>query len=126
MLALPEQHATIEDAGRALLPFALQPDNWLACSAEDGLDESELPTLYQCQVDGVRICAVVQVSGRMSAELHVLFRSPGLTLLRSADLLERFLRGNLSLSPNSEWRVEADEHKGVRFFRRYASTGLLA
>jgi len=46
--------------------------------------------------------------------------------LRAADLLERFLRGRLSLTPNSEWRVEVDERRWIHFIRRYASQALVA
>ncbi|MCI0573975.1 MAG: hypothetical protein L0Y66_24850 [Myxococcaceae bacterium] len=125
MLAVSE-HATFEEAGQALLPFALQPTNWVSTGLGQSLDEALVPAAYQRQVGGVRICAAVRVSPRLEAELQVLFRGPGLTLLKAAELLERFLRLHLPLSPNTEWRVVTDGRKGVRFSRRWASTGLQA
>jgi hypothetical protein len=125
MLAVPET-ATFEEAGQALLPFALQPDNWVPATKGQAVDETVVPEAYQRQVGAVRVCAAVQVSPKMDAELHVLFRGQGLTLIKAADLLERFLRRNLPLTPNTEWRVVTDERRGVRFSRRYAAAGLQA
>jgi hypothetical protein len=127
MLAPPETHASFEEAGEALVPFALAPANWRpAPEGEEGLDEASLPASYQRQVGGARVAAVVQVPEASAAELHVLIRSPGLSLQQTADLLERLLRGRLTLTVNSEWRVETDARRGVRFSRPYTAPALRA
>jgi hypothetical protein len=121
MLSLHE-HPTVEEAGDALLPFALRPDNWLPSAKGPAL----LPAAYQSQVGPVRVAAAVQVTAEGEVQLRVSFRGPQLTPQKAADLLERFLAQHLPLTPNTEWRVEQDARRWVHFSRRYAATLLVA
>jgi len=122
------QHPTLEDASRELLRFILTPANWvwLARLREEPRSRPGQNADYQRQVGKLRICASVDVTASLDVFLRIAFQRPGLTPLRAADLLERFLRGRLSLTPNSEWRVEVDERRWIHFIRRYASQALVA
>jgi hypothetical protein len=125
MLAIHE-HTTIEEAGQDLLPFALDPMNWVHRLEKKASEEAGVPLSYQRQVGGVRISCSVQVSRKLEVDLHVSFRGAGLTPLKAADLLERLLETHLPLTPNSEWQVVTDEKRWVHFTRRYAATSLVA
>ena len=122
------QHPTLEDASRELLRFILTPANWvsLARLREEPRARPGQNADYQRQVGKLRICASVDITASLDVFLRIAFQGPGLTPLRAADLLERFLRGRLSLTPNSEWRVEVDERRWIHFIRRYASQALVA
>ena len=122
------QNPTLEDASRELLRFILTPANWvsLARLREEPLARPGQNADYQRQVGKLRICASVDVTASLDVFLRIAFQGPGLTPLRAADLLERFLRGRLSLIPNTEWRVEVDERRWIHFIRRYASPALVA
>ena len=122
------QNPTLEDASRELLRFILTPANWvsLARLREEPLARPGQNADYQRQVGKLRICASVDVTASLDVFLRIAFQGPGLTPMRAADLLDRFLRGRLSLTPNSEWRVEVDERRWIHFIRRYASQALVA
>jgi len=127
MLSVHE-NPTLEDASRELLRFILSPANWVWLARlrqEPGARPGQNAD-YQRQVGKLRICASVDVTASLDVFLRIAFQGPGLTPLRAADLLERFLRGRLSLTPNSEWRVEVDERRWIHFIRRYASQALVA
>ncbi len=127
MLSVHE-HSTLEDASRELLRFILSPANWV--SLERLRDEPHSRpgqnADYQRRVGKLRICASVDITPSLNVFLRIAFQGPGLSPLRAADILERFLKGRLSLTPNSEWRVEVDERRWIHFIRRDTTPPLLA
>jgi hypothetical protein len=77
-------------------------------------------------VGSLRICASVDVTGRLDVFLRIAFRAPGLSLMGAADHLETFLEGRIPLTVNSEWQVQVDDRDWVHFIRRYAGAPLEA
>ena len=127
MLSIAE-HESVEDASTHLLDFVLAPANWvsLAQASEDPTGRPVQNALYQRRVGPLRICASVEVTGELGAQLRIAFRGPGLTPVKAADHLEAFLKPRLPLTPNSEWQVEVDERRWIHFVRRYAGANLQA
>lgn len=122
------QHTTVEDAGRDLLRFILDPAHWISIerlAREPHLRPGQNPD-YQRQVGTLRICASVDVTPSLDVFLRVGFRAPGLTPVKAADHLEAFLRGRLPLTPNTEWQVEVDDRRWIHFIRRYSPNTLKA
>ena len=125
MLSIHENQ-TLEQAGVELLEYILQPRNWVALErlqVEPQLRPGQ-NAAYQRQVDGLRICASVDVTADLGVFLRVGFRAPGLTPVRAADHLEAFLKEALPLRPNSEWQVQVDARRWVHFIRRLVSQPL--
>ncbi|HLL54895.1 MAG TPA: hypothetical protein VK447_15175 [Myxococcaceae bacterium] len=118
-----QQNQNLEEAGRDLLEFILEPANWVyleRLQAEPQLRPGQNPD-YQRQVGPLRICASVDVTATMDVFLRIAFRGPGLTPVSAADHLEEFLRGRMPLKPNTEWQVEVDARRWIHFIRRYTS-----
>jgi hypothetical protein len=118
-----DRHHSIEDAGRDLLEFVLDPEHWVyldRLQAEPQLRPGQNPK-YQRQVGSLRICASVDVTRTMDAFLRIAFRAPGLTPVTASDHLEAFLRAKLPLKPNTEWQVEVDARQWIHFIRRYTT-----
>jgi len=122
------QHRTLEDASGELLSFILEPSNWVALERlhDEPLARPGQNADYQRQVGRLRICASVDITPSLDAFLRIAFLAPGLTPMRAVDLLERFLRGHLSLTPHSEWQVEVDQRRWIHFIRRYLGPSLQA
>lgn len=125
MLAIHES-ATVEEAAQDLLDFALDARNWVTAPAAPDTDGPGGGAAYQRRVGPLRILASVDVTDDLEAKLRVAFRAPGLTPVKAADLLERFLAQRLPLTPNTEWQVEVDERRWIHFSRRYAGRCLEA
>ena len=127
MLAIHE-HATLEDASGELLSFILQPSNWVCLERlrQEPFSRPGQNPDYQRKVGKLRICASVDVTPSLDVFLRVGFQAPGLTLLKGAECLERFLRARLPLLPNSEWQVQVDKRRWIHFIHRYAPGALSA
>ncbi len=122
------QSPTLEEAGRELLGYILEPAQWVVL---EGLRASpELPpgqnASYQRQVGALRICASVDVTGKLEVFLRVGFRAAGLSPMKAADHLEAFLRHVMPLRPNSEWQVQIDDRRWIHFIRRLVAPPLEA
>ena len=122
------EHRTLEEAGKDLLAFALDPQNWVA--VEDEVQESKARPVqhpsYQRRVGQVRICASVDVSTKLEVILRIAFRAQDLSPMKAADCLEDFLKARIPLVPNTEWQVEIDGRKWIHFSRRYTTSPLKA
>src|SRR6185295_11546345 len=83
MLAIHE-HATVEEAGRELLPFILDAKNWIVLERlrEDRGARPGENAEYQRRVGPLRICASVDVTPRLDVFLRVGFRAPGLSPMK--------------------------------------------
>ena len=126
MLSIGSEHTNLEEAGRDLLDFILEPSHWVALDrlkAEPGLRPGENPD-YQRRVGTLRICASVDVTSDLEVFLRIAFRAPGLSPVKAADHLESFLKSRLPLRPNTEWQVEVDDRRWIHFIRRYTSARL--
>lgn len=123
MLSICE-HATVEEASTALLPFVLHPKNWLSLERICGRPGDN--PAYQRRVGNLRICASIDVSERLEVFLRIGFRSPELSPMKAADHLETFLKGHLPLLPNTEWQVQIDGRRWIHFVRRYFGEPLKA
>src|SRR5262245_13789566 len=119
MLSIRE-HATVEEASTALLPFVLHPKNWLSLERISRANKrpGDNPA-YQRRVGNLRICASIDVSEKLEVFLRIGFRSPELSPMKAADHLETFLKGHLPLLPNTEWQVQIDGRRWIHFVRRY-------
>lgn len=127
MLSIHE-HSNIEDAGRDLLGFILDPMHWVSIERladEPNLRPGQNPD-YQRRVGTLRICASVDVTPSLDVFLRIGFRAPGLTPVKAADHLEAFLKARLPLTPNTEWQVEIDDKRWIHFIRRYSPNTLQA
>lgn len=123
MLSIPE-YATLEEASQSLLPFALQPENWIGVGPEvQGTHENPA---YHRRVGNLRVSATVDVLPSLDVKLRVAFRGANLSPLKAADLLETFLKGRLPMTPNTEWEVEIDSRRWIHFSRRYTGPELQA
>ena len=122
------QHETITDAGHELYAYITAPENWVHLPELKRTPELKpgQNAEYQRKVGNVKICASVDVSDALEAFLRIGFRSPGLTPMKAADLLEQFLEGQLPMLPNTEWQVETDPRGWIHFMRRYQGGPLQA
>jgi hypothetical protein len=111
---------SIEEASGSLLEFALQPQNWLTTGKQ------RVSPAYFRRVESVQICVSVDVTPTLETYLRVSFRGPNLTPMQGADLLESFVRGRFTFSPNIEWEVEIDARGWIHFTRRYTGLTLQA
>jgi len=118
MLQTP-QHSTVEEASEDMLPFILDPQNWVVADGGDDAFRGKL-TDYCRNVDVLKIRASVGLAPDLGVFLHVAFRGPGLTPLKAAEHLESFLTQRFPLVPNTEWQVEVDARKWIHFRRRYS------
>ncbi len=120
--------ANVEEAGKELLGFILDPKNWVPLDrlSKDPTARPGQNPAYQRQVGGLRICASVDVTPELVVFLRVGFRGPGLSPMKAADHLESFLKSRMPFTPNSEWQVEIDERRWIHFIRRYAGETLRA
>jgi hypothetical protein len=112
--------SSIEEASGALLEFALRPQNWLTTGKQ------RVSPDYFRRVEGVQICVSVDVTPTLETYLRVSFRGPSLTPMQGADLLESFVRGRFTFTPNIEWVVEIDARGWIHFARRYTGLTLQA
>lgn len=125
MLSIHE-NGTLEEAGKELLSFILQPRHWVALgqvATAPGSKPGENAS-YQRNVGAIRICASVDVTAELAVFLRVAFRAPGLTPLRAADHLEAFFKQTLPLRANTEWQVHVDGRKWIHFIRRWSAPPL--
>lgn len=115
-----QQHSTLEEAGGTLLSFALDPLNWVARGGHRALPA------HLRVVNGVQICAAVDVNVALESFVRVSFRGADLSPLKAADLLELFVKAHFPFTTNTEWEVEIDGRRWIHFSRRYTSRGLHA
>ncbi len=120
MRSIIQQQATLEDAGGTLLTFALDPHNWVSRGGHRALPA------HLRVVNGVQICAAVDVNAALDSFVRVSFRAADLSPMRAADLLELFVKNHFPFTPNCEWEVEIDGRRWIHFSRRYTSRGLHA
>ena len=88
MLSIHETK-TVEEAGRELLPFILDVENWVVLERlrqEQRARPGENPEYQRC-VGSLRICASVDVTPALDVYLRVGFRAPGLSPMKAADHL---------------------------------------
>src|SRR4051812_30361049 len=126
MLSIHE-HATVEEAGKELLPFILEAKKWVVLERvrdNQGARPGENPE-YQRRVGALRICASVDVTPKLDVFLRVGFRAPGLSPMKAADHLEEFTRARVPFLPNAEWQVSIDG-RWIHFIRKYTSSTLSA
>lgn len=114
-----QQPTTLEEAGGTLLAFALDPLNWVSRGGHRALPA------YLRVVNGVQICAAVDVNSALEGFVRVSFRGPDLSPMKAADLLERFVKDHFPFTANCEWEVEIDRRRWIHFSRRYTSPALL-
>jgi len=122
------QNATVEEAGRDLLGFILQPDHWVVLDrlADRPNERPGANANYQRQVGPISICASVDVTADLGVFLRIAFRAAKLTPVKAAEHLEAFLRSRMPLLPNTEWQVQVDGRRWIHFIRRYVGEGLQA
>lgn len=123
-----DQRKPWSEASSSLLSFILSPEHWVFLpalakgeGARPGLDPR-----YQRTVEGVKVCASVDVTDGLQGFLRVGFFAPGLTPVKGSDYLEALLKPRLPFFPNQEWQVEVDAKKWIHFIRRYAGGPLSA
>lgn len=114
------QCPSLEDAKGALWDFALKPQNWVDWSRR------AVSVAHFRRVETVQIGVSVDVAPTLDTYLRVSFRGPQLTPMQAADLLETFVKGRFTFTPNIEWEVEIDAHGWVHFTRPYTGTRLKA
>jgi hypothetical protein len=110
-----QQLATLEEAGGTLLAFALDPHNWVSRGGHRALPA------YLRVVNGVQICAAVDLTADLDSFLRISFRGTDLSPMKAADLLEAFVKEHFPFTANSEWEVEIDGRRWIHFSRRYTS-----
>ena len=120
MRSTTQQQLSLEEAGGTLLSFALDPRNWVSRGGHRALPA------YLRVVNGVQICAAVDVNASLESFVRVSFRGSDLSPMRAADLLELFVKDHFPFSPNTQWEVEIDGRRWIHFSRRYTSRGLRA
>jgi hypothetical protein len=122
------QSATVEEAGKDLLGFILDPVHWVVLDrlATQPQERPGSNPNYQRRVGPISICASVDVTADLGVFLRIAFRASKLTPVKAAELLEQFLRPRLPLLPNTEWQVQIDERKWIHFIRRWVSDSLTA
>ena len=114
------KEASLEAAGGALLTFALNPSNWVSRGAHRALPA------YLRVVNGVQICAAVDVAASLETFVRVSFRGTDLSPMKAADLLEAFVKDHFPFTANCEWQVEIDGRRWIHFSRRYTGRALRA
>jgi hypothetical protein len=114
------ESTSMEEASGALLEFALKPQNWLT------LGKQRMTPAYFRKVERVQVCVSVDVMPTLDTYLRVSFRGPDLSPMQAADLLESFVRGRFTFTPNIEWVVEIDGRGWIHFTRRYTGNTLRA
>ncbi|HVE84208.1 MAG TPA: hypothetical protein VND93_15225 [Myxococcales bacterium] len=122
------QNSTVEEAGRDLLGFILDPSHWVVLDRL-AMQPQERPGVnpnYQRRVGPISICASVDVTADLGVFLRIAFRGPKLTPVKAAEHLEAFLRTRLPLLPNTEWQVQIDERRWIHFIRRWVCDTLRA
>jgi hypothetical protein len=112
--------ASFEEAGGTLLEFALNPTNWVSRGGHRALPA------YLRVVNGVQICAAVDVNASLETWVRVSFRGTDLSPMKAADLLEQFVKDHFPFTANSEWEVEIDGRRWIHFSRRYTTRALHA
>ena len=112
--------ASLEEASGPLLDFALDPVNWLP------IGRQRANAGYFRRVEGVQVCVSVDVTPTLETYLRVSFRGAELSPMKAADLLETFVRGRFTFTPNIEWEVEIDGRGWIHFTRRYTGRMLEA
>jgi hypothetical protein len=112
-------HTTWKEAGRELVPEALDPTNWVGVAPGEAL--CARPVSLQRRVGHTRVVASVDVSERLGLLLHVAFRGPALDPMGAAALLAAFLDGSRPLLLSARWQVEVDARGWVHFVRPYLS-----
>ena len=122
------QNATIEEAGRDLLGFILDPIHWVVLDrlAAQPHERPGSNANYQRRVGSISICASVDVTADLGVFLRVAFRASKLTPVKASEHLEQFLRSRMPLLPNTEWQVQIDERRWIHFIRRYVADSLAA
>ncbi|HEY8208958.1 MAG TPA: hypothetical protein VIG99_15815 [Myxococcaceae bacterium] len=122
------QNATVEEAGKDLLGFILDPGHWVVLDrlADRPHERPGSNANYQRRVGQISICASVDVTADLGVFLRIAFRASKLTPVKAAEHLEQFLRSRLPLLPNTEWQVQVDERKWIHFIRRWVSESLRA
>jgi hypothetical protein len=122
------QNATLEEAGRDLLGFILDPGHWVVLDrlAAQPHERPGANPNYQRRVGSISICASVDVTADLGVFLRIAFRASKLTPVKAAEYLEQFLRTRLPLLPNTEWQVQIDERKWIHFIRRWVKDSLTA
>jgi hypothetical protein len=111
---------SLEETGGALLTFALDPRNWVSRGGHRALPA------HLRVVQGVQICAAVDVAEGLDTWVRVSFRGNELSPMKAADLLETFVKDRFPFAPNTEWQVEIDGRRWIHFSRRYTSRALHA
>jgi hypothetical protein len=114
------EEASLEAAGGTLLEFALHPRNWVSRGAHRALPA------HLRVVNGVQICAAVDVSASLETYVRVSFRGADLSPMKAADLLEALVKDHFPFTANSEWEVEIDGRRWIHFSRRYTHRALHA
>lgn len=122
------QSATVEEAGKDLLGFILDPCHWVVLDrlADQPHERPGSNPNYQRRVGPISICASVDVTDDLGVFLRIAFRSSKLTPVKAAEHLEQFLHSRLPLLPNTEWQVQIDERKWIHFIRRWCADSLTA
>ena len=95
MVAMIREEASLEAAGGTLLEFALNPTNWVSRGGHRALPA------YLRVVNGVQICAAVDVSSSLETWVRVSFRGKDLSPMKAADLLEAFVKDHFPFTTNS-------------------------
>jgi hypothetical protein len=122
------QSATLDEAGKDLLGFILDPVHWVVLDrlAAQPQERPGANADYQRRVGPISICASVDVTADLGVFLRIAFRAPKLTPVKAAEHLEQFLRTRLPLLPNTEWQVQLDERRWIHFIRRWCADSLTA
>lgn len=119
-MSTTQQSTSLEQEGSTLLSFALNPQNWVSRG-----QHRALPAHLRV-VNGVQICAAVDVTADLESFLRVSFRGSDLSPMKAADLLEVFVKDHFPFTANTEWEVEIDGRRWIHFSRRYTSHCLQA
>lgn len=120
MRAEIREEGSLEEAGSTLLKFALNPTNWVSRGGHRALPA------YLRVVNGVQICAAIDISGSLETFVRVSFRGTDLSPMKASDLLEAFVKDHFPFTANSEWEVEIDGRRWIHFSRRYTAGALHA
>src|SRR4029077_14461834 len=102
-----QQQGSLEEAGGTLLTFALDSHNWVSRGGHRALPA------YLRVVNGVQICAAVDISAALETFVRVSFRGSDLSPMKAADLLEELVKGHFPFTANSEWEVEIDGRRWI-------------
>lgn len=111
--------ATMQLAGRALLPRAVDARRWTLAGRRVTKDNL-------CTVGRIRVCATVDVTPTLETFLRVSFFGPGLSPMQAAEYLEQVLGERFVFVPNAEWLVEIDARDWIHFSRHYTRPHLVS